>query len=76
MSSNLNDAVSEKEQITEEQKLNIEQQLKKLESDEVTSDPIEPGKTETLSPSSYDPEIDKLIGRGLKLPPVQSDGLW
>lgn len=39
-------------------------------------DPAEPGKTETISQASDTVDIDKLIGRGLKPPPVQDDGLW
>lgn len=39
-------------------------------------DPAEPGKEETISKASNNQEIDRIIGRGLKHPPVQDDGQW
>lgn len=42
-------------------------------------DPLEPGKQETIghaTDTSETIDIDKIIGRGLKHPPVQDDGLW
>lgn len=41
-----------------------------------TGDPEEAGKRETISRAPDTLEIDKLIGRKLKLPPVQDDGQW
>lgn len=46
------------------------------ESQPIEGDPDEPGKKETLGRSPDNAEIDKLIGRGLKLPQVQDDGQW
>ena len=47
-----------------------------IESAAIDGDPVEPGKKETFSPAPNDPEIDRIIGRGLKPPPVHNDGLW
>jgi hypothetical protein len=44
------------------------------EDDELEIDPA--SVLESTSQAEDSGDIDKLIGRGLKLPPVQSDGLW
>jgi len=76
MTSPLSDDKEDEEGIDEEP-LNEE-----IEADDfgdiapIEGDPEEPGKTETLSLAPDTFEIDKLIGRGLKLPQVQDDGHW
>lgn len=61
-----NEDISDNNIISEDAGIPIESE------DEIT----EPGKTETLAPASDNSEIDKWIGRGLKYPPVENDGLW
>lgn len=66
----------DKEYINEES-LNEANEMNSIqESQPIEGDPEEPGKTETLGRAPDNAEIDKLIGRGLKLPQVQDDGQW